>query len=246
VRWQHPELGLLPPGDFIPIAEQSGLIGPLTQHVLDRSIEQCTHWRRAGHELTVSVNLSARDLLDRDLPRQIERMLDSHGLPPEALQIEITESMIMSEPYRAVQTVRQLRDLGLRVAVDDFGTGYSSLANLRRLPINELKIDRTFITPLLRDDSDLIIVRSTINLGHDLGLQVIGEGVEDELTLKRLETLGCDLVQGHHVSHPLEADAFTQWIALTPASEPKAHTSPRKAHPDLLQAEAPRQEAATV
>ena len=246
VRWQHPELGLLPPGDFIPIAEQSGLIGALTQHVLDRSIEQCTHWRRARHQLTVSVNLSARDLLDRDLPRQIERMLDSHGLPPEALQIEITESMIMSEPYRAVETVRRLRDLGLRVAVDDFGTGYSSLANLRRLPINELKIDRTFIMPLLRDESDLIIVRSTINLGHDLGLQVVAEGVEDELTLKRLATLGCDLVQGHHVSEPLEAEAFTQWIGLTPAAERGAPATPRKAHPDLLQAEARRQEAATV
>ncbi len=170
VRWQHPELGLLPPAHFIPIAEQSGLIGPLTRHVLARSIQQCASWHRDGHDLTVAVNLSVRDLLDRNLPRQIEQTLDEHGLRAGALQLEVTESMIMSDPDRALATVMRLRDLGIRVAVDDFGTGYSSLANLKRLPINELKIDRSFISPLLKDESDLIIVRSTINLGHDLGL----------------------------------------------------------------------------
>src|SRR5205807_7758082 len=170
------------------------------------------------------VNLSVRDLLDRDLPRQIERMLDEHHLASDALQLEVTESMLMSDPDRALATVVRLRELGIRVAVDDFGTGYSSLANLKRLPINELKIDRSFISPLLNDQSDLIIVRSTINLGHDLGLTVIAEGVEDELTLKRLELLGCDLAQGYHVSRPLAADAFGDWIgrAGEPAREPRA------------------------
>jgi diguanylate cyclase (GGDEF)-like protein len=221
VRWEHPELGLLPPGDFIPIAEQSGLIGPLTRHVLARSIEQCAGWHRAGQELTVAVNLSVRDLLDRDLPRHIERLLDEYRLRADALQLEVTESMIMSDPEGALATVIRLRDLGIRVAVDDFGTGYSSLAHLKRLPINELKIDRSFISPLLKDESDLIIVRSTINLGHDLGLTVIAEGVEDELTLRRLAMLGCDLAQGYHLSRPLPADQFDEWISLaaTPAVE---------------------------
>jgi diguanylate cyclase (GGDEF)-like protein len=218
VRWQHPELGLLAPSHFIPIAEQSGLIGPLTRHVLEHSIAQCAGWHRDGRDLTVAVNLSVRDLLDRELPRQIERMLDEHHLAPDALQLEVTESMLMSDPDRALATVVRLRELGIRVAVDDFGTGYSSLANLRRLPINELKIDRSFISPLLKDESDLIIVRSTINLGHDLGLTVIAEGVEDELTLKRLGMLGCDLAQGYHVSRPLAADAFGDWIGR--AGEP--------------------------
>jgi diguanylate cyclase (GGDEF)-like protein len=212
VRWQHPELGLLSPGDFIPIVEQAGLIGPLTRHVLERSIEQCAHWHADGRPLTVAVNLSVRDLLDRELPRHIERMLDQYGLSAEALQLEMTESMLMADPDRTLETVVGLRDLGVRVAVDDFGTGFSSLANLKRLPINELKIDRSFISPLLNEESDLIIVRSTINLGHDLGLKVIAEGVEDELTLKRLAGLGCDLAQGYHLSPPLSGDSFNSWM----------------------------------
>jgi diguanylate cyclase (GGDEF)-like protein len=217
VRWEHPELGLLAPAQFIPIAEQSGLIGPLTRYVLDRSIAQCAQWHREGRRLTVAVNLSVRDLLDRELPRYIERILDQHHLAADALRLEVTESMLMSDPDRALATVVRLRELGIRVAVDDFGTGYSSLANLKRLPINELKIDRSFISPLLNHESDLIIVRSTINLGHDLGLEVIAEGVEDELTLKRLELLGCDLAQGYHVSRPLDAEAFADWIATAPS-----------------------------
>ena len=155
------------------------MIGPLTRYVLERAIAECAAWRKDGGELSVAVNLSVRNLLDRDLPREIERLLDAYGLPADALQLEITESMIMSDPDRAVATVTRLSALGVRMSVDDFGTGYSSLANLRRLPIDELKIDRSFVSPMLSDESDLIIVRSTINLGHDLGLKVIAEGVED-------------------------------------------------------------------
>ncbi|HEX3832555.1 MAG TPA: EAL domain-containing protein, partial [Solirubrobacteraceae bacterium] len=179
VRWQHPEHGLIPPAAFVQTVEQTGLIGPLTRHVLERSIAECAAWRRDGRALSVAVNLSVRNLLDRDLPREIERMLDSFGVPADALQLEITESMIMTDPERALATVSRLSDLGVRLSVDDFGTGYSSLANLRRLPIDELKIDRSFVSPMLQDESDLIIVRSTINLGHDLGLRIIAEGVED-------------------------------------------------------------------
>jgi diguanylate cyclase (GGDEF)-like protein len=213
VRWQHPELGLLPPGSFINTVEQTGLIRPLTQHVLERAISQCAAWRSAGRELSVAVNLSVRNLLDSSLPNQIDTMLSTYGLSPDALQLEITESMIMSDPERVVATVRRLSALGVRISVDDFGTGYSSLANLRRLPIDELKIDRSFVSPMLNDESDLIIVRSTINLGHDLGLRVIAEGVEDAPTLDQLALLGCDLAQGYHLSRPLAPEAFDDWIS---------------------------------
>jgi len=214
VRWAHPELGLLPPAAFMPAVEQTQLISAMTRHVLERSIWQCAAWRHAGRDLSVAVNLSARNLLERDLPGEIERMLSACHLSADALELEITESMIMSDPDRAIAILTRLSDLGVRLSVDDFGTGYSSLANLKRLPISELKIDRSFVTPMLQDESDLIIVRSTINLGHDLGLEVIGEGVEDEPTLLRLASLGCDLAQGYHISRPLSADAFADWLIL--------------------------------
>jgi diguanylate cyclase (GGDEF)-like protein len=218
VRWQHPELGLLPPSDFIPIVEQTGLIGALTRHVLERAIAQCAGWRAAGRELTVSVNLSVRNLLDPDLPALIGDLLSLYSLVPEALQLEITESMLMSDPDRSLVTLTRLAQLGVGLSVDDYGTGYSSLANLRRLPIDELKIDRSFVSPMLSDESDLIIVRSTINLGHDLGLKVVAEGVEDEATLNRLSGLGCDFAQGYHFSKPLASDAFNRWIGVPGAA----------------------------
>ena len=216
VRWDHPEHGLIAPGLFVHSVEQSGLIGPLTRRVLQTAINGCAQWRRDGREMSVSVNLSVRNLLDRDLPHDIERLLAEHDLPAAALQLEITESMIMSDPERAMATVGRLSKLGVRLSVDDFGTGYSSLANLRRLPINELKIDRSFVSPMLEDESDLIIVRSTINLGHDLGLRIVAEGVEDGPTLERLTTLGCDLAQGYHLSRPLAGPDFDRWLARTP------------------------------
>jgi EAL domain-containing protein (putative c-di-GMP-specific phosphodiesterase class I) len=208
IRWEHPELGLVPPNDFIPIAEQSGLIGSLTHYVLERAIAECTRWRRSGRDLSVAVNLSVRDLMDLDLPGQVSSVLTAHDLRPDALHVEITESMIMSDPDRALDTVTRLRDLGVQISVDDFGTGYSSLSNLKRLPINQLKIDRSFISSLPHDESDLIIVGSTVNLGHDLGLGVVAEGVEDEITLKRLAHLGCDLAQGYYFGRPLPSSEF--------------------------------------
>jgi diguanylate cyclase (GGDEF)-like protein len=222
VRWQHPEHGLIPPAAFVQTVEQTGLIGPLTRRVLEHSISECAAWRRDGRALSVAVNLSVRNLLDRDLPREIERMLDSFGVPADALQLEITESMIMTDPERALATVSRLSDLGVRLSVDDFGTGYSSLANLRRLPIDELKIDRSFVSPMLQDESDLIIVRSTINLGHDLGLRIIAEGVEDAPTLERLASLGCDSAQGYHLSRPMSGNAFSTWLEESPLSMDRA------------------------
>jgi diguanylate cyclase (GGDEF)-like protein len=212
VRWDHPQLGMVPPNDFIPIAEQSGLIGPLTHYVLERAVAECVRWRQDGRPLSVSVNLSVRDLLDLELPGHVASILTAHDLSPEALHLEITESMIMSDPDRALETVTRLRELGVCISVDDFGTGYSSLANLKRLPINELKIDRSFISSLPHDESDEIIVGSTINLGHDLRLRVVAEGVEDEITLKRLEKLGCDLAQGYYFGRPLPSQEFVVMV----------------------------------
>jgi diguanylate cyclase (GGDEF)-like protein len=219
VRWQHPELGLLPPSDFIPIVEQTDLIAPLTRHVLERAVADCARWRQAGRDLTVSVNLSVRNLLDPDLPSLIEELLERYDLAPEALQLEITESMLMSDPDRSLLTLTALSQIGVGLSVDDYGTGYSSLANLRRLPIDELKLDRSFVSPMLSDENDLIIVRSTINLGHDLGLNVVAEGIEDEATLGRLADLGCDLAQGYHFSKPLPSREFDAFIGVPVQAE---------------------------
>ena len=212
VRWQHPTLGLLQPGAFIEVVEQTGLMGPLTTSVLTNAIIKCAGWHAGGRELTVSVNLSVRNLHDPLLPSQVDQLLAKHGLPARFLKLEITESMIMSDPERALATVRELSELGVRLAVDDFGTGHSSLANLRMLPVHELKIDRSFVTPMLSDASDMVIVRSTVDLGHALGLRVIAEGVEDRETLERLASLGCDRAQGHYFSLPVPAEEFISWI----------------------------------
>ena len=213
VRWQHPDLGLLQPAAFLEIVEQTGLIGAMTTRVLEKAIAECAAWHSAGRDLTISVNLSVRNLHDDMLSSQVAQMLDRHALPPAALKLEITESMILSDPQRALATVESLSDIGVRFAVDDFGTGHSSLANLRRLPVHELKIDRSVVTPMLNEESDGVIVRSTIELGHALGLKVVAEGVEDEVTLARLEEIGCDRAQGHFFSKPVPPIEFMRWVS---------------------------------
>jgi diguanylate cyclase (GGDEF)-like protein len=221
IRWQHPEHGLLPPGAFVETVEQTPMIRALTLRVLERSIAQCAEWHRSGRDLTVAVNLSVRNLLDPTLPAEIASLLSAYRLPPAALKLEITESMLMADPESVLETVAALNSLGVCFSVDDFGTGFSSLARLKNLPIDELKIDRSFVSPMLADESDLIIVRSTINLGHDLGLHIVAEGVEDAPTLDLLAEWGCDLVQGFHVSRPLPANAFTDWIDSTRLRPPR-------------------------
>jgi diguanylate cyclase (GGDEF)-like protein len=213
VRWQHPELGLLQPAAFLEIVEQTGLIGAMTDHVLKLAIAECAAWHAAGRELTVAVNLSVRNLHDPMLSSQVAQLLDRHHLAPESLMLEITESMILSDPQRALVTVEALSEIGVRFAVDDFGTGHSTLANLRRLPVHELKIDRSFVTPMLNEASDAVIVRSTVELGHALGLKVVAEGVEDPVTLDRLREMGCDRAQGHHFSKPIPPIEFMRWIS---------------------------------
>ena len=215
VRWQHPnpDLGLLQPAAFLEIVEQTGLIGAMTTHVLEKAIAECAAWHAAGRDLAVSVNLSVRNLHDPMLSSQVAQMLDRHRLSPEALKLEITESMILSDPQRALATVESLSEIGVRFAVDDFGTGHSSLKNLRSLPVHEIKIDRSFVTPMLKATPDGVIVKNTIELGHALGLKVVAEGVEDEVTLARLEEIGCDRAQGHFFSKPIPPIEFMRWIS---------------------------------
>ncbi|HEV2812486.1 MAG TPA: EAL domain-containing protein, partial [Solirubrobacteraceae bacterium] len=206
VRWQHPQLGLIAPEGFIGLAEQSDLITHLTHRVLDDALAQCRAWRDEGLELRVSVNLSARSLLDADLAALIGRLLDRRRLPSDALQVEITESRLVADVPRARTTLEQLRRLGVAVAIDDFGTGFSSLAQLTRLPVDEIKIDKSFVLGMESSRSDEAIVRSTIELGRNLDLQVTAEGVETPEALERLEALGCDFAQGFHLGRPVPAE----------------------------------------
>ena len=216
VRWPHPTQGLIPPDQFIPLAEQTGLITRLTRRVLRTALAQRRAWARAGVPLVVDVNLSMADLHDADLPAVIATLLRTYGVPHGALHVEITESMVMVDTGRALETLARLAGLGVRAAIDDFGTGYSSLASLKRLPVDELKIDRGFVRDLAHDATDAAIVAAAIGLGHGLGLRVVAEGVEDRDAWDRLAALGCDTVQGYYVSPPLPAAAFLRWLRAGP------------------------------
>ncbi len=219
-RWRHPKFGFVPPDEFIPLAEQTGQIGALTRWVLAEALRQGQAWRRVGRVLTVQVNLSMFNLHDPQLPEMILELLAQYETPPEGLCIELSESVLMADAARTLAVLTWLADQGVRVAVDDFGTGYSSLAYLKRLPVHQLKIDRTFMRDLATDEADAAIVASTIGLGHALGLAVVAEGVEDQNTWERLAELGCDLAQGHYLSQPLPPDEFERWLdtATAPAS----------------------------
>jgi EAL domain-containing protein (putative c-di-GMP-specific phosphodiesterase class I) len=215
VRWQHPERGLMGPDLFIPLAEQSGLIKQLTHHVLKAAINQCAVWRAMGIELPVSVNVSMRDLHDARLPELIAGLLAAEHIPGEQLELEITESALMADPRRALEVLRHLRTLGLQIAVDDFGTGYSSLTYLKHLPVDSLKIDKSFVRQLATDPSDLAIVRSIVELGHNLGLRVIAEGVEDAASWEKLADHGCDAGQGYYLGRPTPPSDFERWLRLS-------------------------------
>ena len=213
VRWQHPDRGLLSPNEFIRLAERSGLVLPLFEWVLGTATRQCRLWRDSSPDLTVAVNLSMRNLQDPQLGATVARALERADLPASALMLEITESMLFAEPDRGLATFEQLHALGVRLALDDFGTGYSSLSHLHRLPVDQLKIDRSFVTNLTRDEGSAAIVRSTIDLGHNFRLEVVAEGIEDHETWEALRSLGCDTAQGYFVSRPLPVDRFTDWLA---------------------------------
>jgi diguanylate cyclase (GGDEF)-like protein len=217
-RWQHPELGLIGPTEFVPIAEQTGLIGPLTSHVLDEALRQVREWADAGLDLDVAVNLSARSFLDAQLAVEIPRLLERRGVEATRLELEITESMLMLDPGRAKATLDRLSAIGLSLSVDDFGTGYSSLASLKRLPVDGIKIDKSFVMDMAHDASDAAIVHSTIGLAHNLGLRVVAEGVENQESWRVLRDQGCDLAQGFHVSRPLPGPELGRLIVAHEAA----------------------------
>jgi diguanylate cyclase (GGDEF)-like protein/PAS domain S-box-containing protein len=208
VRWNHPERGLLSPIEFIPLAEECGLIVPLTEWVLDNALRQQKAWRESGVDIEVAVNLSTRTLRSLALPDNVQRMLNAYSVPAQSLWLEITESAIMEDPVTALSVLKKLNALGIRLSIDDFGTGYSSLTYLKQLPVNEVKIDRTFVFDMLRDSNSLAIVGSTIDLGHQLGISVIAEGVEETDVLEKLKVLECDAAQGFVISKPVRADEF--------------------------------------
>jgi diguanylate cyclase (GGDEF)-like protein len=216
VRWRHPLRGLLPPAAFVPLAEDTGLIRPLTRLVLRRAVRQARAFADAGHDLTMAVNLSASDLLDDDLPGLVGRLLREQEVDASLLELEITETTIMGEPERALATLDALDAVGVRIVVDDFGAGYSSLAYLQRLPVSELKIDSSFVLELASGRHDDLLVRSTIDLGHSLGLGVVAEGVEHEGLRERLVALGCDFAQGFLLGRPVPADELAEVLSASP------------------------------
>jgi len=243
-RWFHPVHGQVPADEFIQIAEQMGLIGQITDFVLNEACGQAAQWRRNGLEIGLAINLSGRDLSNRSLVRNITAHLGANGLPASALSLEITETEVMADIAEASEVLGQLADLGVRIAVDDYGTGYSSLAYLHRLPVNELKLDRSFVANVAADKSNSIIVRSSIAMAHSLGLTVVAEGAEDEVTCAILADAGCDAVQGYYFSPPLGKDDLLRWFATHPRlkfSREIPSTRPLRIIPGRLE-EAPRPE----
>ena len=212
LRWTHPTRGPISPAEFVPLAEEAGLSKALSRWVLGTALRQNRLWLDQGHRIRVCVNISMYDLRDRGFPAMVAELLAEHGVDPDLLGIEITESAAMADPLRTRAVLEGLRALGARVSIDDFGTGYSSLAYLTTLPVDELKIDRSFVLGMQGSAKDATIVRSTVSLGHDLGLSVVAEGVEDDATWDRLRAFGCDLIQGYVVARPLFPAALAEWL----------------------------------
>jgi diguanylate cyclase (GGDEF)-like protein len=222
IRWQHPTRGLIQPDDFIPLAEHTGLIKDLTLWVLDTALAQSQAWQRQGIHLGIAVNLSVRNLLDLDLPDQVARLLQKWDVPAHRLELEITETTLMEDPARASSVIARLNAMGIRLSIDDFGTGYSSLVFLKQLPVQEIKIDKSFVLNMLADLGDGAIVRSIIDLAKNLGLDVVAEGVESEGIMQELTLRGCTTAQGFFISRPVPADRLTEWLVDSSYAEPKA------------------------
>ena len=231
VRWQHPQRGLVTPLQFIPFAEQTGFIRVLTMWVFEEAARLWLDLQVKGAMLKLSVNLSTRDLLDPELPAKFDALLIKHRVPAEVFCLEITERAIMDDPQRARATLNRLSAMGFRLSIDDFGTGYSSLAYLKRLPVDELKIDKSFVMGMETDLDDATIVRAAIELAHNLGLSVVAEGVENAKTWDLLRELRCDLAQGYHMGRPMPASEFRKWSAMwIERRRPVAHSRPMRLH----------------
>jgi diguanylate cyclase (GGDEF)-like protein len=212
VRWIHPTRGLVPPDQFIPIAETTGVIHPLTIEILRQALLQARAWHERGWAIPVAVNVSAASLHNLNFPGDVRRLLEATGVPAKLLSIELTESALMTDPARARAILDELSAMGVALSIDDFGTGYSSMAYLKALPVRELKIDQSFIKGMATEASDVVLVQSAVDLGHNLGLHVVAEGVEDAATLDALREMGCDLIQGYYIRRPASAGAIEQWL----------------------------------
>jgi EAL domain-containing protein (putative c-di-GMP-specific phosphodiesterase class I) len=212
VRWQHPTRGMVPPMKFIPFAEQTGFVRVLTLWMIEQVAQVSEQLRAQGLRMKIAVNLSTRDLMDQELPMKLDRVLQRHHVDPRLIILEITESAIMDDPQRALATLNRLHALGVKLSIDDFGTGYSSLAYLKQLPVDELKIDKSFVLNMENDLQDAKIVRSTVDLAHNLGLSVVAEGVETKKAWKLLEALACDEAQGYYIAKPMPAAQFADWV----------------------------------
>jgi diguanylate cyclase (GGDEF)-like protein len=226
VRWEHSDRGLLSPAEFLPVAEQTGLIRLLTTYVLDMALEQWRRWYDQGLELTVAVNITGRDLFDQGFAEEVKDLLARWKVRPSCLELEITENTVLVDPVRAHSILRSLSDFGVRLAIDDFGTGNSSLAQLKRLPVQVLKIDKSFVMQMLVDDDDAAIVRSTIELAHNLGLKVVAEGIESAAMWYQLRQLGCDIGQGFYLSGPVPAERLTSLLSRLPRDRGEARMRP--------------------
>jgi diguanylate cyclase len=211
VRWRHAKAGEIPPATIVGIAERTGMIGALTFWILNAGLRQAAQWRAEGIKPRFAMNLSVATLTDRELPAVVDQSLKTWGVPPDDVVLEIAESSMIVDAERSMAILTRLKGVGVQLSIDDFGSGFSSLSHMRRFPLDEIKIDRPFVSAMLREKGDMALVRSAIDLGHHFGLRVLAEGVEDEATRAELERLGCDLAQGHAVSPALSAAAFREW-----------------------------------
>jgi EAL domain-containing protein (putative c-di-GMP-specific phosphodiesterase class I) len=218
IRWHHPARGLMMPNEFIPVAKETSLIKELTLHVINEAGRQWRAWADEGRRLPIAVNLSMRDLVDPGFPGEVATLLGKWRMPVTMLKLEVTESSVVDDMKRTEDVLERLGAMGLRFSVDDFGTGYFSLAHLKRLPIDEIKIDRSFVSAMAAHEEDEVIVRSTIDLGHNLGLSVVAEGVETRAVMERLAPLGCDVAQGYYLGRPMPAEELEIWLDHHPAS----------------------------
>jgi diguanylate cyclase (GGDEF)-like protein len=242
VRWPHPQRGLIPPDQFIPLAERSGIMPALTARVIHLALDEIARWRAQGIELPVAVNISPTDLIGDDLPGLVARELAAHSVPAASLRLEITEQVMSHDVQRATSTLDRLRASGVTISLDDFGTGYSSLLRLSSMPVDEIKLDRVFVSRLSEGPRAIGIVRTLIGLAHALGVPAIAEGVETEAQLRLLEEMGCDGVQGWHIARPMAADAFVEWLR-TRSTAPTATSTPAPPAVEVVR-RAPRRQPA--
>jgi EAL domain-containing protein (putative c-di-GMP-specific phosphodiesterase class I) len=227
-RWHHPGRGLMMPNEFIPVAQETSLIKELTLHVINEVGRQWRAWADEGRRLPIAVNLSTRDLVDPGFPGEVATLLGKWRMPVTMLKFEVTESSVLDDPKRTEDVLERLGAMGLRFSVDDFGTGYFSLAHLKRLPIDEIKIDRSFVSAMSAHEEDEVIVRSTIDLGHNLGLSVVAEGVETRSVMERLVPFGCDVAQGYYLGRPMPAEELEIWLDQHPVSGETETVTKRK------------------